>query len=132
MLRQWKKQMSPALFALFLQAYTRRSVALFKRELGVMDLSLLGALYFDKIARKFKNFVQFLSEKPLQSEAVNELIELAQVLSCENLDELDNILTEKTDLIVNKALNIEDVKQLVMQRVDLDKEALAALLRNFA
>jgi len=69
--------MNANLFTLFIQIYSNKSVEMFKKELKVMDLSLLGALYFDKIARKFKNFIQFLSEKPIQSESVNELIDLA-------------------------------------------------------
>ena len=97
-----------------------------------MDFSLLGALYFDKIARKFKNFIQYLCEKPITTSSVVELIEIAQILSCENIEELENMMNEKNSMIVNKVISVDDVKEILLQRVDLDRTTLIALLKNYA
>ena len=104
---------------------------LFKKELKNHDFSLLGALYFDKIVRKFKNFVQFLNQKPVNSVFMVELIEIAQIMSCENLEEVENYLNDKTELLINKVLKVDDIKDLLSQRVDLNMDQVALLMRNY-
>jgi uncharacterized protein Smg (DUF494 family) len=80
--------------------------------LAECKLSLLGALYFDKIVRELKNFVQSFSDKPIPLVKVYapestasfshkcyrgllELLEVAQVLSCENIDEVEAYISDK-------------------------------------
>jgi hypothetical protein len=42
-----------------------------------------------------------------------ELSEISQLLSCENLDEVENYLNEKTELLVNKVLKLDEIKELL-------------------
>ena len=60
-----------------------------------------------------------------------QLHEIAQILSCENLEEVENYLNERTDLIVNKVVQIADVKDLLNKRIDLPRDKLNALLKNY-
>ena len=55
---------------------------------------------------------------------MNELMEIAQLLSCENIDDLENLLNEKTELIVNKTIRIDEIKDIIILRVDLQKELI--------
>ena len=47
-----------------------------KEEIRNQSLSLFGALYFEKIVRKVKAFLQYLSERP-QSNYLEELVEVS-------------------------------------------------------
>ncbi|CDW72213.1 UNKNOWN [Stylonychia lemnae] len=132
MLKQFKKQLNPIVFQLFIDNFTSQVVILFKREIQQQQFSLLGSLYLDKIIRKLKNFIQYLSDKPITSQHMNELMEIAQLLSCENIDELEILLNEKTELIVNKTIKVEEIKEIIIQRVDLDRNQIDALLKNYA
>ena len=92
--RQWKAQMSPNLvFPRFLTEISTLLTQQFKDQIRDQKLSLLGALYLEKIIRNVKKFLQFLSERPQQN-IVEELVEIVQLLACENLDEIDNHLRE--------------------------------------
>jgi len=48
------------------------------------------------------------------------------------LEELETVLLEKNDLLVNKALNIDEIREIMLQRVDLDKTSLSNLMKKFA
>ncbi len=104
---------------------------LFKKEIKQQEFSLLGALYLDKIVRKFKNFVQFLNDKPINNASLQELNEIAQIMSCENLEEAENYLNEKTELLLNKTLKVDDIRDLLSQRVDMNKDMVAMLMKNY-
>jgi hypothetical protein len=41
---------------------------------------------------------------------------------CENSDEIDSLLSEKTELIVNKVIVISEIKEILLSRVDLSKD----------
>jgi hypothetical protein len=57
--------MNQVSFAYFLEVWSERVTENVKEDIKGAEFSLLGALYFDKIVRKFKNFLQFLSDKPV-------------------------------------------------------------------
>ena len=106
-IKQWKKQMAPALFPIFIEIFSDKVCDLIKRQLKRAQFSLLGALYLDKIVRELKSFFQSLTpDKPiiaastlitnkLPFRALLELMDIAQVLSCENIDEIETYLTDK-------------------------------------
>lgn len=47
-----------------------------KAEIRNIKLSLLGALYLEKVVRKIKSFVQFLSDRA-QSQVLEDVLEVA-------------------------------------------------------
>jgi hypothetical protein len=55
---------------------------------------LLGALYFEKLIRKIKNFLSIVSERPV-SNFMLELTEVTQILACENFEEMENYVREQ-------------------------------------
>jgi hypothetical protein len=115
---------------LFLETFASIITKNFKRALKEQELSLLGALYLDKVSRKFKSFLQFLSEKPV-TKFTQEMTEITQLLICENLEEVESYLGEKTELIVNKIIKISEIKELLSCRVDLPSDKLEALFKNY-
>eukprot|EP00347_Sterkiella_histriomuscorum_P010672 403375368 len=132
MLKQWKKQLNPQIFHFLVDQIATHLISLFKRELFHTHFTLLGALYFDKIVRKLKNFVTFLCDKPVQIAAMTELIEISQLLSSENCEELELMLNEKTDMIVQKVIKIDEIKEIMLNRVDIDKDEIKQLMKNYA
>ena len=65
-----------------------------KEEIKNKSLSLLGALYLEKIVRKIKSFIQFLSDRA-HSSVLEDVLEVAQLLACENLEEIENFLRDQ-------------------------------------
>jgi hypothetical protein len=59
--------------------------------LKAQEISLLGALYFEKLIRKVKGFLAMISDRP-STNLMIELTEVSQILACENIDEMDNYL----------------------------------------
>ena len=108
-MRQWKKQLHPHVFtSVFLTQLSDRVCTLIKQHVKRARFSLLGALYFDKIVRELKTLTSNLSSKPILSgnvlvtsreeiphRALLEIIEISQVLSCENIDEAESCLADK-------------------------------------
>ena len=129
-IKQWKKQLNAYLFQLFLESFSKKLTDIFKAHIKDIEFSLLGALYFDKLVRKLKNFIQFLSDKPV-TKNLQELIEISTILSCENLEEVESYLNEKPEIFVNKLITIDDLRDIIGQRIDFDKEKIALLLKNF-
>ena len=80
-------------------------------------LSLLGALYLDKLVRSMVNFFQFLTKKPIRKE-FEKALEAVQVLGFETNEELEDFIEEAED--GNKSLNKEEVTLLAFRRVDSD------------
>ena len=102
---------------------------MFKEEIRNQKFSLLGALYLEKIIRKLKAFLQYLSERP-QPNIIEDLVEVAQLLACENLDEIDNHLREQgysnfkdpdrfKGLPPEKKMQTSEIAELILCRVDL-------------
>lgn len=56
MVSQWKNQMTHKAFEQFLEMLSSRLTENIKKEIQYAQFTLLGALYFDKIVRKLKNF----------------------------------------------------------------------------
>lgn len=58
-LRQWKQKLSQknAIFPGFVQEYSRMIAHFLKEEIRNTKLSLLGALYLEKVIRKIKSFI---------------------------------------------------------------------------
>ena len=57
-------------------------------------LSLLGALYLEKIIRELRKFLKYLSDRT-QPNIIESLVEISQLLACENLDEIESYLREQ-------------------------------------
>lgn len=75
--RQWKAKMSSNLvFPRFLAEMSTLLTQQFKEQIFDQKLSLLGALYLEKIIRKLKAFLQYLSERP-QPNIIEDLVEIA-------------------------------------------------------
>ena len=75
--RQWKAKMSSNLvFPRFLSEMSTLLTHQFKEQIFDQKLSLLGALYLEKIIRKLKAFLQYLSERP-QPNIIEDLVEIA-------------------------------------------------------
>lgn len=49
---------------------------------------------------------------------------------CENMEEVESHLEEKAELLLTKVLKIDEIKELLGQRVDLPKDKLFDLLKN--
>lgn len=64
--------------------------------------------------------------------AITELCELSSLLSSENPEEIDSFLSDKTDLICNKIIKIEDVRELLQRRVDFEWIEVEKVLKNYA
>lgn len=61
--------------------------------------------------------MNYLSEIPIKIDALNEVSELAQVMMCENIDEIESWLQDRNESVTK----IEDIKEMLDNRVDLDK-----------
>mmetsp|Transcript_19051 Transcript_19051/g.13827 ORF Transcript_19051/g.13827 Transcript_19051/m.13827 type:complete len:146 (-) Transcript_19051:189-626(-) len=64
-LKQWKVQLQPAVFQTFLENFASTVTLGFKRVMMRQEISLLGAMFLDKVALQFKNFLQQISGKPV-------------------------------------------------------------------
>ena len=77
-LRQWKQKLAGQnqVFPFFLLEYSRVLSQYLKEEIRNTKLSLLGALYLEKIVRKIKSFIQFLSDRA-QMVILEDVLEMA-------------------------------------------------------
>jgi len=64
-LRQWKSKLAEEnqVFPAFLQEFSLTLSYYIKEEIRNTKLSLLGALYLEKVVRRIKSFIQFLSDR---------------------------------------------------------------------
>ncbi len=81
------KQGKPHLFKLFADQMDKGLQIYLKEELKQQELSLLGALYFEKLVRKLKTFMGYISDR---TNVMAEISEVTQILACENLEEMEN------------------------------------------
>ena len=98
-LRQWKQKLTSSgksnnVFPTFLLELSHVVAHFLKENIRGKSLSLLGALYLEKVVRKIKSFLQFLSDRA-QSQILEDVLEVAQLLACENLEEIENFLREQ-------------------------------------
>ena len=61
----WKQKLSSknSAFQLLLNELSQVLARFIKEEIKAKSLSLLGALYLEKVVRKIKSFIAFLSER---------------------------------------------------------------------
>ena len=96
-LRQWKQKLSTKnnVFPAFLAAISKLLSYFLREEIRNKSLSLLGALYLEKVVRKIKSFIAFLSDRAQAHDVLEDVLEVAQLLACENLEEIENFLREQ-------------------------------------
>lgn len=56
---------------------------------------------------------------------------MAQLLTCENEEEVETYFNEKTEVFINKEFNIKDAKQLIKQRKEFKPERLDLILKEY-
>ena len=61
---------------MFLEELSQTLGYFLKEEIRNKSLSLLGALYLEKVVRKIKSFIQFLSDRA-QSQILEDVLEVA-------------------------------------------------------
>ena len=115
---QWSNQLIQDLFDKFVKNFTSYVAKMFLKNAllsSPQKLSLLGALYLDKLVRSMVNFFQFLTQKPIRNEFERPL-EAVQVLCFEKNDELEEYLEEQSE--GRKKLTKEEVSWLIFRRAD--------------
>ena len=130
-LRQWKQKLSVknAIFPVFLAEMSQVLALFLKEEIRAKSLSLLGALYLEKIVRKIKSFIAFLSDRA-QAHILEDVLEVAQLLACENLEEIENFLREQgyvandfqavsTASETKRYLHLDEIAEYLLCREDL-------------
>lgn len=77
-LRGWKQKLSAknSTFPLLLGEVSQVLARFLKEEIRAKSLSLLGALYLEKVVRKVKSFLAFLSDRA-QGNAFEDVLEVA-------------------------------------------------------
>lgn len=117
---QWSNQLKPEIYEKFVKNFTSYVAKVFLKQAlmnSPQKLSLLGALYLDKLVRSMVNFFQFLTQKPIRNEFERPL-EAVQVLGFESNDELAEYLDELEE--GHKKLTRNEVSCLIFRRIDSD------------
>jgi hypothetical protein len=120
---QWKNQMADELFDLFMNVFikfiaemiTEKVLIVKTNDISKYKLSLLGALYLDKLVRSIVNFFQILTQKPVR-QLFEKAIEAVRVLSYETKEEVYDYLNEISN---QKKLTKQEINQLIKRRDDL-------------
>ena len=129
-LRQWKQKLSGEgqVFPVLLQEYSRTLSHHLKEEIRNSKLSLLGALYLEKVIRRIKSFIQFLSDRA-QSNVLEDVLEMAQLLACENLEEIENFLREQ-GYVTNDFTTVTQAYEGEKRHLQMEEIADILLIRD--
>ena len=89
-MKQWKESLSEPIWLAFIQCFADRLTLQIVETVLTMKLSLLGALFFENAVTKLKKFFQ--KEASEVRNHVQELTEVAQLLACESIEEVQSFL----------------------------------------
>ena len=90
----------------------------------------------EKITRELKSFIQSLSERPIlnndkEHHGLIEIVQIAQLLSCENMEEAENFLVDRWQegaVEGSDQVFYNELKAVVRLRADFEKEQVDVLI----